>query len=82
MLIPVAAAIDPNDWPGRTVQNIGPGGFGLGLWGFGGCCHRFRRWPGVRASEFTVGLKACSWSTDRPVLPAISANVSPGRTVQ
>jgi hypothetical protein len=29
MLIPVAAAIDPNDWPGRTIQNIGPGGFGL-----------------------------------------------------
>ena len=23
MLIPVLAAIDPNDWPARTVQNLG-----------------------------------------------------------
>ena len=28
MLILVLAAIDPNDWPARTVQNIGPSGSG------------------------------------------------------
>ena len=56
MLIPVAAAIEPNDCPGRTVQNIGPGGLAFGLGGWGGYRHRLRRCPGVRAFGLTVGL--------------------------
>ena len=35
MLMPVLAAIEPNDWPGRTSQNIGPGGLRLGGSGLG-----------------------------------------------
>ena len=34
MLMPVLAAIEPNDWPDLTIQNIGPGGLRLaaGAW--------------------------------------------------
>ena len=56
MFVAVAAAIEPNDCPGRTVQNIGPGGLAFGLGGWGGYRHRLRRCPGVRAFGLTVGL--------------------------
>src|SRR5947208_16446157 len=79
MLIPVFAAIEPNDCPGRTVQNIGPGGLGRGL---GGWRQGFSRSPGIRLSGSTSGLNACSSATVRPVFVEISAYVSPGRTNQ
>jgi hypothetical protein len=56
MSMPVLAAMEPNDWPDLTIQNIGPGGFGLGAGRLGGARHRLRRSPGASASGLTVGL--------------------------
>jgi hypothetical protein len=82
MLIPLAVAIEPNDCPGRTVQNVGPGGLAFGLGGRGGYRHRFRRCPGVSAFGLTLGLYAWSRSIDNPVFAAINPSEFPGRTVQ
>jgi len=79
MLIFVFAAIEPNDCPAATVQNLGPGGLrrGLGAWR-----QRLSRSPGIRLSGLMLGLNACSSATVSPVFLEISAYVSPGRTNQ
>jgi Alpha/beta hydrolase domain len=77
--IPVFTAIEPNESPGRTVQNRGPRGLGRGG---GGCRHRLRRCPTMRPCTLTSWLYASSCSTLRPVLAEISARVSPRRTDQ
>ena len=78
-LIPVLVAIEPNESPGRTVQNRDPVGLGCDR---GGCRHRSRRSPGTRACGSTFGFRASSWLTVSPVLAEIAPYVSPGCTIQ
>ncbi len=60
-LTPVAAAMEPSDWPGRTIQKRGPGGLGRG---FGGCADSFKRSPGRSLCGSMLGFR--SSRADRP----------------
>ncbi len=77
--LPVLAAIDPKESPGRSVAHFGPSGLGLG----GGTFARsFSRCPGWIVEGSTRGLKVSSSSTVSPVYWAIRTYVSPRRTLQ
>ena len=67
MLMPIFAAIDPNDWPGRTVQYSGPSGIDLGAW-LGRMQPQIQSLPGHEAERINLRVERLQPSDTHPGL--------------